>query len=214
MTTASPQEELLGRLRTGGGDALAELFATERDGLRRMVCWRLDPRLNGRLDPSDVLQDVYLDAARRLPEYLDRPALPAALWLRSSRANGSSNCTDSTWALHARSAGQEVSLDNPAWAWASAGSLASQLIGHLTSPSQAAVRAETAARLTRALEEMDDMDREVLILRHFDELSNNEVAALLGLRKAAASNRYVKALKRLKDVLAAMPELDGTGGWT
>ena len=87
-------------------------------------------------------------------------------------------------------------------------SLAAQLVGHLTSPSQAAARAETAGRLTRALEEMDPIDREVLILRHFDELSNNEVAELLGLQKAAASNRYVRALKRLKEILTATPGIE------
>jgi RNA polymerase sigma-70 factor (ECF subfamily) len=106
-----------------------------------------------------------------------------------------------------RSAGQEVPLA-PDWAWASAPSLAAQLVGHLTSPSQAAARAETAARLSQALEEMDPIDREVLILRHFDELGNNEVAALLGLQKAAASNRYIRALRRLKEILSATPGLE------
>src|SRR5262249_56352481 len=90
---------------------------------------------------------------------------------------------------------------------ASASNLAAHLVGHLTSPSQAVSRAETAARLARALEEMDAIDREVLILRHFDELSNNEVAELLGLQKTAASNRYVRALKRLKAILSNTPGL-------
>jgi RNA polymerase sigma-70 factor (ECF subfamily) len=107
-----------------------------------------------------------------------------------------------------RSAGQEVPLDG--WAWASAPSLATQLVGHLTSPSQAASRAETAARLTEALESMDPIDREILVLRHFDELSNNEVAALLGLQKAAASNRYVRALRRLREILAGTEGLGGS----
>ncbi len=172
-----------------------------------MVCWRLDPRLNGRLDPSDVLQEVYLDAARRLPDYLDQPALPVALWLRLLTGRRLIELHRQHLGALMRSAGQEVSLDQPGWAWANASSLASQLIGHLTSPSQAAARAETAARLTRALEEMDAVDREVLVLRHFDELTNNEVAELLGLQKAAASNRYVRALKRLKEILATMPDL-------
>jgi RNA polymerase sigma-70 factor (ECF subfamily) len=209
MTSPAPEEELLTRLRSGGGEALAEVFARQRDGLRRMVSWRLDPRLNGRLDPSDVLQEVYLDAARRLPDYLDQPALPVALWLRLLTGRRLIELHRQHLGARMRSAGQEVSLSQPGWACANAGSLASQLIGHLTSPSQAAARAETAARLTRALAEMDDMDREVLVLRHFDELSNNEVAELLGLQKAAASNRYVRALKRLKEILATMPDLGG-----
>jgi RNA polymerase sigma-70 factor (ECF subfamily) len=191
----------LGQLRGGGPQALAELFARERGRLRRMVAWRLDPRLNGRLDPSDVLQEVYLDALRRLPVYLDRPNLPAGLWLRLLTGRRLLELHRQHLGAQMRSAGQEVSLEGT-WAWASAPSLAAQLVGHLTSPSQAAARAETAVRLTRALEEMDPIDREVLILRHFDELGNNEVAALLGLQKAAASNRYVRALRRLKQILA------------
>jgi RNA polymerase sigma-70 factor (ECF subfamily) len=214
MTSPPPDEALLAQLRSSGGEALAEFFASQRMALRRMVCWRLDPRLNGRLDPSDVLQEVYLDAAKRLPDYLDRPALSPALWLRQLTGRRLIELHRQHLGARMRSAGQEVSLDQPAWAWASAGSLASQLIGHLTSPSQAAARAETAARLTRALEQMDEVDREVLVLRHFDELSNNEVAELLGLQKAAASNRYVRALKRLKEVLAAMPDLNEPGAWT
>jgi len=195
-----------GRLREGGAEALAELFARERGPLRRMVAWRLDPRLHGRLDPSDVLQEVYLDALRRLPAYLDRPNLPAGLWLRLLTGRRLVELHRQHLGAQMRSAGHEVSLDG-GWAWASAPSLAAQLVGHLTSPSQAAARAETAGRLTRALEEMDPIDREVLILRHFDELGNNEVAQLLGLQKAAASNRYVRALRRLKQILAATPGL-------
>jgi RNA polymerase sigma-70 factor (ECF subfamily) len=209
MSSQPPEEDLLVRLRSGGGDALAEVFSSQRDRLRRMVCWRLDPRLNGRLDPSDVLQEVYLDASRRLPAYLDQPALPVALWLRVLTGRRLIELHRQHLGARMRSAGQEVSLDQPGWACANAGSLASQLIGHLTSPSQAAARAETAVRLTRALEEMDPIDREVLVLRHFDELTNNEVAEVLGLQKAAASNRYVRALKRLKEILATMPDLGG-----
>jgi RNA polymerase sigma-70 factor (ECF subfamily) len=207
MSGPSGEEELLARLRAGGQAALAELFADHRARLRRMVAWRLDPRLNGRLDPSDVLQEVYLDAVRRLDGYLDRPGLPVGLWLRLLTGRRLLELHRQHLGARMRSAGQEVSLNGKEWAWASAPSLAAQLVGHLTSPSQAAARAETAAGLTRALEEMDAIDREVLILRHFDELTNNEVAELLGLQKAAASNRYVRALKRLRDILAAAPGL-------
>src|SRR4051794_24447197 len=207
MSGPASEDELLERLRGGDRDALAALFAFHRDRLRRMVAWRLDPRLNGRLDPSDVLQEVYLDAVRRLPSYLDNPGLPAGLWLRLLTGRRLLELHRQHLGAQMRAAAHEVSLDN-GWAWASAPSLAAQLIGHLTSPSQAAARAETAACLTRALEEMDPIDREVLILRHFDELSNNEVAELLGLQKAAASNRYVRALRRLKEILAATPGLD------
>jgi RNA polymerase sigma-70 factor (ECF subfamily) len=210
MCDAAGEEELLDRLRRGDQQALAELFAGHRARLRRMVGWRLDPRLNGRLDPSDVLQEVYLDAARRLPAYLEKPNVPPSLWLRLLTGRRLMELHRQHLGARMRSAGQEVSLHQE-WAWASAPSLAAQLVGHLTSPSQAAARAETAACLARALEEMDPIDREVLILRHFDELSNNEVAELLGLQKAAASNRYVRALRRLRDILTGMPGLWNNG---
>src|SRR5262245_40557421 len=207
MSGSDGEEGLLQRLGGGDPEALAGLFALHRDRLRRMVAWRIDPRLNGRLDPSDVLQEVYLDAARRLPGYLEKPTLPAGLWLRLLTGRRLLELHRQHLGARMRSVGQEVALSQE-WAWASAPSLAAQLVGHLTPPSQAAARAETAARLSRALEEMDPIDREVLILRHFDELGNNEVAALLGLQKAAASNRYVRALRRLKEILTATPGLE------
>ena len=210
MSEAAGDEVLLERLRAGDREALAELFAVHRARLRRMVSWRLDPRLNGRLDPSDVLQEVYLDAARRLPGYLAKPNLPPGLWLRLLTGRRLLELHRQHLGAQRRNAGQEISLAQD-WAWASAPSLAAQLVGHLTSPSLAVARAETAAHLARALEEMDPIDREVLILRHFDELGNNEVAALLGLQKAAASNRYVRALRRLKEILASTPGLWSDG---
>lgn len=193
-------DELRSALRAGGPTRLAELFAARRDRLRRLVGWRMDPRLRARLDPSDVLQEVFLDASKRLDEFLDRPDMPFDLWLRLLTGRRLVELHRQHVGAAMRSAGQEVPLDG--WAFASAPSLAAQLVGHLTSPSQAAARAETAARLTEALEGMDPIDREILILRHFDELSNNDVALLLGLQKAAASNRYIRALRRLREILA------------
>jgi len=104
-----------------------------------------------------------------------------------------------------RDAGQEVSLHRGALPQASSISLAAQLLGRFTAPSQAAMRAEMQIRLQEALNSMDPLDREVLALRHFEELSNNETAQILGLQKAAASNRYIRALKRLKEILSSLP---------
>src|SRR3954466_9606652 len=101
-------DEVLARLRCDGQVALAELFAFQRDRLRRMVAWRLDPRLNGRLDPSDVLQEVYLDAARRLPGYLEKPNLPAGLWLRLLAGRRLLELHRQHLGARMRSAGQEV----------------------------------------------------------------------------------------------------------
>jgi RNA polymerase sigma-70 factor (ECF subfamily) len=105
-----------------------------------------------------------------------------------------------------RDANQEVSLYRGALPQASSVSLAAQLLGRLTTASRAAIRAETQIRVQEALNSMDPMDREILTLRHFEMLSNEETALVLGLKKSAASNRYIRALKRLKEILALLPE--------
>jgi RNA polymerase sigma-70 factor (ECF subfamily) len=198
--------------RAGAGDqqAAAELFARYRERLRGMVRLRLDRRLQGRIDPSDVLQEAFLDVARRAPEYAADPAVPAFLWLRGLTGQRLLAIHRQHLGTRMRDAGQEVSLYRGALPQASSVSLAAQLLGRLTSPSVAAVRAEMQTRLQEALNGMDPLDREVLALRHFEGLSNSEVAQVLGVQKSAASNRYVRALRRLKEVLSAMPGfLDG-----
>jgi RNA polymerase sigma-70 factor (ECF subfamily) len=193
--------------RAGGGDAaaLVELFAHCRERLRRMVRLRLDRRLQGRVDPSDVLQEAFLDVARRAGEYCAKPAMPPYLWLRFLTGQRLLAIHRQHLGAQMRDAGQEVSLYRGALPQATSASLAAQLLGKLTSPTQAALRAEMQIRLQEVLNTMEPLDREILTLRHFEELSNNETAAVLGIQKAAASNRYVRALKRLKDVLTSMP---------
>jgi RNA polymerase sigma-70 factor (ECF subfamily) len=198
-------QDQLRRLAAGDGQALAELFTRYRDRLRRMVQLRLDRRLQGRIDASDVLQEAYLDAARRAPEYAANPAVPFFLWLRLLTGQRLLMVHRRHLGAKMRDVGQEVSLYRGALPQASSLSLAAQLLGRMTSPSRAAVRAEMQLKLQEALNGMDPLDREVLTLRHFEELSNGETAAVLGIPKSAASNRYVRALKRLKDVLASMP---------
>jgi RNA polymerase sigma-70 factor (ECF subfamily) len=198
-------DALLRRLRAGDAGAAAELFQQYRGRLRRMVRLRLDRRLQGRVDPSDVLQEAYLDLARRVPEYVADPRLPFFLWLRLLTGQRLLMVHRRHLGAQMRDAGQEVSLYRGPLPQASSASLAAHLLGRLTTPSQAAVRAEMQLRLQEALNQMDPLDREVLALRHFEELSNGETAAVLGLQKAAASNRYVRALRRLKEVLSAMP---------
>jgi RNA polymerase sigma-70 factor (ECF subfamily) len=197
--------EQLRRLAAGDQRALAELFARYRDRLRRMVKLRLDRRLQGRIDASDVLQEAYLDVARRAADYAANPTMPFFLWLRFLTGQRLLLVHRQHLGTKMRDVGQEVSLYRGALPQASSVSLAAQLLGRMTSPSLAAVRAEMQLKLQEALNGMDPLDREVLTLRHFEELSNGEVAAVLGIQKAAASNRYIRALKRLKDVLASMP---------
>jgi RNA polymerase sigma-70 factor (ECF subfamily) len=201
----SESDELLRRARAGDQQALAALFAHYRDRLRRMVRLRLDRRLYGRLDPSDVLQEAYLDLARRLPEYAANPALPFYLWLRSLTGQRLIDLHRQHLGAKMRDAGQEVSLYRGALPQASSVSLAHQLLGRLTSPSRAAIRAETQIRVQEALNSMDPMDREVLALRHFEMLSNEETAQVLGISKKAASKRYIRALERLQEILSLLP---------
>ena len=197
-------EALLERLRAKDEHALAELFSHYRAQLDRMVSLRLDHRLGGRVSASDVLQESYLDAAKRVEHYLARPEMPFFLWLRLI----TNQCLVDVHRrhLHAqrRDAGLEQSLYQGQIATASSVCMAACLIEDVPSPSQAALDEERSSALQRALESLDPIDREVLALRHFEELSNNEVAQILGLQKHAASKRYVRALARLKTALTAM----------
>jgi RNA polymerase sigma-70 factor (ECF subfamily) len=189
----------------GDQRALGELLGRHRDRLRRMVALRLDWRLRGRVDPSDVLQEACLDATRRLPEYHQNPTMPFFLWLRFLAGQRLVDEHRKHLGAAARDAGREISLYRGALPETSSAALAAHLLGRLTTPSQAAIRAERKIRLQGALNSMDPIDREILALRHFEELSNTETAAVLGLDKSAASKRYARALIRLKEILASMP---------
>jgi RNA polymerase sigma-70 factor (ECF subfamily) len=208
MTSESGNtEELLRRAGAGDQQALADLFAHYRERLWRMVHLRLDRRLQGRLDPDDVLQETYLVLHQRLPEYVAHPPMPFFLWLRQLAGQKLIDLHRHHLGARMRDAGQEVSLYRGALPQASSVSLAAQLLGRLTSASQAAMRAETALRVQEAINGMEPMDREVLTLRNFEMLSNEETAAVLGIGRSAASKRHIQALKRLKQILAGLPGL-------
>jgi RNA polymerase sigma-70 factor (ECF subfamily) len=204
---SSDTADLTRRLAAGDSKAGAKLFARYRDRLRRMVRLRMDRRLQGRIDPSDVLQEAFLDVAQRAAEYAASPTVPPYLWLRYLTGQRLMALHRQHLGAKMRDAGLEVSLHRGALPQASSISLAAQLLGRLTSPTQATVRAEMQIRLQEALNSMDALDREVLTLRHFEELSNTETAQVLGIQKAAASNRYIRALKRLKEILSSVPGL-------
>lgn len=202
MTSDSePESAVLRRAADGDSAALAEAFSQHRPRLRRMVQLRLDRRLQGRVDPSDVLQEAYLEVARSLADYLRDPQIPFYLWVRFVTGRKLQAVHRHHLGVHARDAGREVSLHRGALPQASSASLAEQLLGRYSSPSQAVVKAELRLRVQEALDGMDPIDREVLALRHFEELSNAETAQVLGIGEAAASHRFVRALRRLKAVL-------------
>jgi RNA polymerase sigma-70 factor (ECF subfamily) len=170
-----------------------------------MVQVRLDRRLQGRVDPSDVLQEAQLDVLRRAAEYAANPTMTPYLWLRYLTAQRLMILHRHHLGAQMRAAGQEVSLYRGALPEATSVSLAALLLGRVTSPTQAAQRAEMKIRLQEALNGMDPIDREVLTLRHFEELGNSETAEVLGIGKTAACNRYLRALKRLREILVAIP---------
>lgn len=203
--TPSEATDLIERLRGGDRKALAELFDRYRARLRRMVDLRMDPRLRTRLDASDVLQEAYLDVAKDLPPYLANPKLPPLLWLRLHVGRRLITLHRHHLGAKMRDAGMEISLYRGALPEASSAALASMLLGKQTSPSQAAQRAERMLRVQEALNSLEPIDREVLALRHFEQLSRAETAQVLGIAQEAGAKRYFRALKRLKDVLATMP---------
>jgi RNA polymerase sigma-70 factor (ECF subfamily) len=205
-------QELQALRQASQGDlrSLQDLLEGSRSRLRRMVRLRLDPRVQGRVDPSDVIQEAYLEVSRHLADYLRDPKLPFFLWLRLLTAQKLALAHRQHLGVRARDAGREVSLYRGAYPKASSAALAAQLMGRLTTPSQAAVAAELKVRLQEALNGMGELDREVLALRHFEQLSNAEAAQVLGIKETAAANRYVRALERLRGVLAGLPR--GVGG--
>jgi RNA polymerase sigma-70 factor (ECF subfamily) len=206
MQNNSPESvDLIERARAGEQDAMNQLFARYRDRLCRMVEMRLDTRLQARLDASDVVQDAYAEVAGRLDEYLRDPKLPFFLWLRLVVGERLIKLHRHHLGTKMRDASREVSLYRGALPAASSAALAAQLLGRHTSPSQAILRAERILRLQEALNALDPVDREILSLRHFEELTAAETARVLEIEESAAAKRYFRALKRLKDTLAAMP---------
>lgn len=185
-------------------EELAELFARHRDHLRRMVQVRIDQRLAQRVDASDVVQEAYLAAQKRLV-HAEKMEAPPLVWLRQITQQTLVDLHRQHVEAECRAAGREVPLLLPP-GMTSMIALAEALAGDGSSPSSAARRDERRMQLAVALDQLEPTDREILLLRHFEELGNKEVAELLGLQQTAASNRYFRALQKLKQIVAAMPD--------
>ncbi len=201
----SESVHLFERLRAGDRRALAELFQQHRDRLRRMVELRMDTRLHGRIDASDVLQDGFLDLAHRVDSYLSDPSLPVFLWLRRIVCDRLAMVHRHHLGTQMRDVSQEVSLYRDPMPQTSSAALVSMLLGRLTTPSNAAIRAEQILKVQEAVNSLDPLDREIVALRHFEQLSRAETAEVLGISEEAGAKRYIRALKKLKTILAAMP---------
>jgi RNA polymerase sigma-70 factor (ECF subfamily) len=198
-----PQTEaMLAKVREGETGAVDRLLAAHREPLRRVIGLRLDPALAGRVDASDVVQDVLLEASQRLRDYLRRPDMPFHLWLRHLARDHIIDTHRRHRVAQRRSLDREQPLVPAALAGGSSFELAAQFRDREPTPATVAVRHELERRLQAALLELDDDDREVIQMRHFEQLSNQDVALTLHLSEAAASMRYLRALRRLRAVLA------------
>src|SRR5262245_4767523 len=201
LSEIDAERDLLARAAQGDKPSQQELFRRHHGRLLAMVKLRLDPRVQGRIDAADVVQEAYLEAAQKLGDYFRDQKLPFFLWLRLLTGQKLALTHRQHLGVKARDAGREISLYRGAYPAASSAALAARLVGKLTTPSRAAIKAETRVRLQEALNRMEAMDREVLTLRHFEQLSNSETALVLGIKESTACNRYVRALERLRGIL-------------
>ena len=190
--------------RPGAVDALLGQF---REPLRRVVGLRLDPVLARRVDASDIVQDVLIEANQRLTEYLKSPAMPFHLWLRHLAQDRIIDTHRRHRLAQRRSIDREQPIARPAWMDDESGaSLVAQLVDHEKTPASEAIQTELTRRLMTAVGELSDDDRDIILMRHSEQLSNQDVAQQLGLTEAAASMRYLRALRRLRAVL--LPDQD------
>jgi RNA polymerase sigma-70 factor (ECF subfamily) len=198
MDEPSQTTMLLERLHQGDRNALAALFDYYRPRLRHMLRLRMNARLAARIDASDVLQEAYLDAARQIQGYLEQPQVALYVWLRGLAWKRLLNLHRQHLDAQCRAVEREWSLPLE-----SSALLAKALLAQGPSPSQALLQEELRLRLQRALEKLNPGDREVILMRHYEDMSNGEVAQALGLTASGATMRYGRALFRLKEILLA-----------
>ncbi len=202
-STSDETRILLDRARQGDAAAVEQLLTREREPLRRMVGLRLDPALARRVDASDVVQDVLLEASRRLDEYLKNPAMPFHLWLRHIAKDHMIDAHRRHRKAQRRSLDREQALVPANLADHSSVELMAQILDTELTPASAAIREELRQRLESAIASLEDDDREIILMRLHEQLSNQEVAALLELSEPAASMRYLRAVRKLQAVLKA-----------
>lgn len=201
MENGSETSHLLDQALQGDAEALNRLLSRDRDRLKRMVCLRINTRLQGRVDASDIVQEACFEASKRLEEFARTRQTSFYVWLRFLAGQKLVDACRRHLGAQQRDVGREISLQCGPLPTVSSISLAEQLMGRFSSPSQAAIKAELRLRVQEALNQMDPVDREVLALRHFEQLSNVETAQILGLTESGSTARYLRALKRLKLLL-------------
>jgi len=201
---SSQTNRLLKRVSSQDGQALEDLFGLHRERLRKMVRLRLDRRLRDRFTSSKVLEEVFRDACSRIGEYLADPRQRVFLWFRQLTGQRIQALHRQHLGTNVLDAGQDFSVYRGKLPEVNSVALAAQLIGD-RAKNQSAVRADLLLRLQDALNSMDAFDREILGMSHFEELRDEEVAAILEIDKTTATLHYVRALKRLKEMLKSIP---------
>lgn len=196
---ASDDRQLLELAQGGDQAAWESLVARHREKLRRMIDFRLHPQLQGRVDASDVVQETFIEAARVLTPERHNPDLPVHLWLRRLAKQKLIQAHREHLQAECRTVGREQRAIPQAQV--SSFSIARYLVGDFTSPSHALLRSEKRQALQAALEQLDALDREVLVLRHFEQLSGPESAEILGISHDAVKKRYVRALEKLQRIM-------------
>ena len=208
MNAESAAEEALLLHHAAGGnvDAWGALLVLHQERLKSILAFRLDPRLRGRIDAADVMQDAFNAATARREEFFQQSAQPLFLWLRWMVGNTLLELHRHHLGVQMRDARREVSSGRCSSRHDNHDTTRSALVAQVTSgatgPSTAAGRAELHARLIAALDSMDATDREVLAIRHYEQLTNAEAAQVLGIQERAAAKRYTRALERLRDILS------------
>ena len=204
MGDASDSQELEA-LQAAGSErdaVLGDILEGHRRRLLKMVNMRLDPKLRARVSPSDVIQETFVEVSTRVGDYLDDPKMPFFLWLRLLTAQKMVTLYRHHAGVQKRDVRKQVPLQRRAFPDASSVVMAAELAGNLTSPSGGIMRVEARRQIEEALDQMNPQDRDVLVLRHFEELSNAEAARELGIQESAASKRYLRALQRMRKILS------------
>lgn len=202
-------QHLLDQARDGQPAAVDRLLDVHREPLRRLIGLRLDPALAARVDASDIVQDVLLEAHRRLAEYLRNPVMPFRLWLRHIAQDHVIDAHRRHRQAQRRSLDREQPIVPAVLADHSSMELAGQLLDGERTPASEAIQRELQRRLDAAIGELDDDDREIILMRHREQLANQQVAEALGLTEAAASMRYLRAIRRLRAALLPGPSSEG-----
>jgi len=205
QSSTTELEELLARAKEGDRSALGALLESQRERLAHLLASRLTGRLGARVDAADIIQDVFLEASRRMEDYLRAPDMPFDEWVLFLATQRLHTVYRRHLGTKKRDARREVSLYERRPAQGSSRILAERLPGEIPTPSQRLARGEVCTRVRETLAGMEPAEREVITLRDFEELGNLEVARVLGVEESAASKRYRRAIRKLRALLARIP---------